>query len=274
MEEQLKIEAIRLKEKGEKELKDREFKRKQQKKLAIKYGTIIVTVLIVIAILAVLGFKFQNEKNMEILKTELYAISKSSDFTIADIQIESKGNRYECMINSSDFNKLAPQKMYLFYSEFQEKIDELKLSAFIREIKCAEDEYSFSYSTVVQNGDIIYDQREEDRKKKEEELKQKYGQGYPQLGMREEALSYTILGEPDKITKCKDFDHLQPRAQSKEYEWGEPLKPGYFSVKIRYKRHLSNRVDDYVEYPSDNGYVFSIYYYDEYGQSHSLDMLD
>ena len=274
LEEQLRIEAIRLKEKEEKELKDRELKRKQQKKLAIKYVTIIVTVLIVVAILAVLGSKFQNGKNMQILKTELYSISKSSDFTIVDIQIESQDKRYECVINSSDFNKLTPQKMYLFYNEFQDKMDELKLPAFIRKIKCMEDEYVFSNSTIIQNGHTIYNQLEEDKKKKEEELKREYGQDYPQLGMREEALPYTKLGEPDRITKCKDFDHLQPRAQSKEYEWGEPLKPGYFSVKIRYKRHLSNRVDDYVEYPSDNGYVFSIYYYDEYGQSHSLDMLD
>lgn len=110
--------------------------------------------------------------------------------------------------------------------------------------------------------------------KREEELRREYGEEYPCLGMREEALPYTILGEPDRITKCRDFDILEPRAQSKEYEWSEPLKPGYYSVTVWYKKHLSNRVDEYVEYLPDNGYVFSIYYYDEYGNSHNIDMLD
>lgn len=87
-------------------------------------------------------------------------------------------------------------------------------------------------------------------------------------------LSYTKLEKPDKITKCPFFDSLEPRAQSKKYEWEKPCTPGYCCIRVKYRKYLSNRVDNYIDYPSNNGYVFSIDYYDSYGNSHSLDMLD
>lgn len=249
-----------------------ESEEKQKKQSISKVLGVVVLILVTITAFVMGVLEFQHQKTLTTLQAELYSISQKYNFTITNIAIEER-TEHEFIISSSNFNNLQPNEMYLFYSEFQEEIDNLNISGYIKKIECGEDMYTFPYPyvTVVLNGDTIYDQAEEDKKKRGEELRKEYGQDYPQIGMREEILPYTILGEPKKITKCKDFDYLLPRAQSKKYEWGESSKPGYFSVTVQYQRHRSNRFDDYVEYPPDNGYVYSIYYYDKNGRSHHID---
>lgn len=272
--QQFKMESLRLKQRKEKELEAREINRKQEKKLFIKIASIMLCFLIIFMGFEIFESKVSIKKNINMLDKEVRTVSQEYDFSITNIQVDMQKNIYECKISSSDFSKLSPETMYLFYEELSNQVKTLNFSSSITKIECAESDYTFSASTVKKNGNVIYDQLKEEKKKKEKEMKEKYSHTYPQLGMREEALYYTILGKPDRITKCKDFDYLVPRAQSKKYEWGQPLKPGYFSVEVWYRKYLSHKCDDYEEYPPNNGYVFSIYYYDKNGKSHSLDMLN
>lgn len=83
--------------------------------------------------------------------------------------------------------------------------------------------------------------------------------GYPfYVGMRESQLEDTVLGKPDSVELCRDFYKLQTRAQSKTYEWESTNDHGWYKVTVRYRKHNSNRFDDYEDLPSDNGYVSSI----------------
>ena len=92
---------------------------------------------------------------------------------------------------------------------------------------------------------------------------------FPYIGMREDELTETILGKPRSIKKCNGFDSLEPRARWKDYEWGNPRKPGWYKVTVRYRYHYSRRFDDYIDYPASNGYVAEISYNDKNGMMHS-----
>ncbi len=102
-------------------------------------------------------------------------------------------------------------------------------------------------------------------KEAEENKKNRYANQYPCVGMREEYLRYTILGEPDSVEKCRDFDKLVPRAQSKEYEWEKTDEHGWWKVTVFYTDNKTGKVTDTVDLPSNNGIVFSITYTDENG---------
>ena len=84
----------------------------------------------------------------------------------------------------------------------------------------------------------------------------------PYLLMREADLEKTKLGKPDAVEKSFGFDEMDLSHRSKEYTWGELENHTFFSVTIRYERHLSHKVDDIETYPENNGYVSEIYYYD------------
>lgn len=273
MEKHSELEVVQKQQQQDKKLEEEAIKKTETKKMFLRSCAIIGIVLILAILLGAIGEYNRDQNYREWLVDQLNISANKFGFTVRDIQIE-KDKFYECDIISDDFESLPPDQMYLFYDEFIQTVEKSSSEADIKEIKSKRFIYTFTGSLVMQNDEVIYDQYEIDQKKREQELREQYGDSYPTLGMREEALPYTILGKPDRITKCRDFDILEPRAQSKEYEWGEPFKSGYYSVTVWYKKHLSNRVDDYVEYPPDNGYVFSIYYYDEYGNSHNIDMLD
>lgn len=83
--------------------------------------------------------------------------------------------------------------------------------------------------------------------------------GYPfYVGMREHQLDDTILGKPDSIELCIGFYELQTRARSKTYEWESNNEHGWYKITVSYRMHNSHRFDDYVDLPSDDGYVSSI----------------
>ena len=273
MNQQLKREAIQQQQEQKRKLIEVEKKKQETRKVLLRCCGVLGIAFLIITIFVLLEGKIHDKQYREWLYVQLNDSAEKFGFTIRDIKIE-KEECYECNIDSYDFDSLKPEQMYLFYDGFIQKVEKSNDEAYIKTVMCNGNIYTFTDSLVMEADEIIYDQDKIDMEKREEELRREYGEEYPCLGMREEALPYTILGEPDRITKCRDFDILEPRAQSKEYEWGEPFKPGYYSVTVWYKKHLSNRVDDYVEYPPDNGYVFSIYYYDEYGNSHNIDMLD
>lgn len=88
---------------------------------------------------------------------------------------------------------------------------------------------------------------------------------YPTVWMREENLSSTKLGTPVSIELCFDFKSLRPERQYKTYKWGEWGKPNSGKATVEYVRHFSNKVDDYVTYTENNGYVSWVQYIDENG---------
>lgn len=112
------------------------------------------------------------------------------------------------------------------------------------------------------DGTTIYTYVSDDEKAARENWKNRL----PCVGMREEYLEYTSLGKADSIEKCRDFDHLVARAQSKTYEWEATEAHGWYEVTVYYRKHRSHRVDDYEDLPSNNGYVESITYIGTNGQ--------
>ena len=99
----------------------------------------------------------------------------------------------------------------------------------------------------------------------DKEKQKRYADDYPFVGMREEYLRCTILGEPDSVEKCRDFDKLQARAKSKEYKWEETDEHRWWKATVFYTDNKTGKVTDTVDLPSDNGIVFSITYTDENG---------
>lgn len=124
-------------------------------------------------------------------------------------------------------------------------------------------EYSYDFE-----GDklVYFNDTETEKKERAPEL--------PYVGMREEHLRYTSLGEPDSIEKCRDFDKLQTRAQYKTYEWEATSEHGWYKITVRYRKHNSHKVDDYVDLPTSNGYVSSITYTDENGRMQTENYVD
>lgn len=91
--------------------------------------------------------------------------------------------------------------------------------------------------------------------------------GYPfYVGMRESQLNTTPLGKPDSIKLCRDFYKLQIRARSKIYEWKSTNEHGWYKVTVKYRKHNSNRADDYTDLPMDDGYVSDITWSSDKGQ--------
>ena len=82
---------------------------------------------------------------------------------------------------------------------------------------------------------------------------------YPYVGMDESDLSYTPLGKPDSIKKCRDYDMLTTRARYKTYEWEQTSPHNWWKVTVRYKE---------IQSPLGGikGYVSDIAYTDEKGQ--------
>ena len=113
-------------------------------------------------------------------------------------------------------------------------------------------------------------EREERRKKAEEEQIARDAVTYPYYGMREESLNRCALGKPT-VELCKDFYKLRISHKSKTYTFGTFRKPNSGRVTVFYRRHLSNRVDDYIDYPITNGYVHSGYYIDADGVRYDFD---
>lgn len=109
----------------------------------------------------------------------------------------------------------------------------------------------------------------------EKQNKTKISENPPYLYMREADIESTALGKPDKVEKSLNFDVMDEGHKSKEYTWGSVDDNTYWSVTVRYERHFSNNVDDVEVYPDDNGYVSSLYYYDqETGYYKSVDEYD
>ncbi|WP_022755974.1 hypothetical protein [Butyrivibrio fibrisolvens] len=132
------------------------------------------------------------------------------------------------------------------------------------EIYSANEEYNYK---GLSKAEIEEDKEEEkqikiaEEKAKEERLIQEYSSyEIPIVGMREEGLDYTQIGIHSSMEKCLDFDILNKVHKHRKYYWRNIGEYVFISVTVRYRKHNSNRVDDYEDYPDDNGYVYSVTY--------------
>lgn len=134
---------------------------------------------------------------------------------------------------------------------------------FIGNLFIGDDNTESSYD-VKENESYEYDEEENNDDESSE-----YNKAEPSIWMRESEI-IKLLGKPDSIEVSKDFDKMTALHRYKNYEWDN----GAYKVEIGYIRHFSNKVDDYIEYPEDNGYVKRIWYYDEDGVIQCMDELD
>lgn len=129
---------------------------------------------------------------------------------------------------------------------------------------CNEDVYvcSTTRRTIEKNGEEVYNDYKSTELYKEELEKERkraeYTNVYPYVGMREEYLPYTILGKPNEIEKCRDFDHFRASRKTKTYTWYETEEHGTWYVTVGYAEYISGY--GYKEYPTNNGIVVYMTY--------------
>lgn len=155
------------------------------------------------------------------------------------------------IIQSSNFDTLSFDDML--------EINE-NLSEYSRRVRyvCNGDVYvcDNKIRSVDKNDIEIYNDYENSEAYREEQEKEQeratYADKYPCVGMREEFLPYTILGKPDKIEKCRNFEHYRSTRKSKTYTWYETEEHGQWKVTVKYAEWTGT---EYETYPTSNGIV-------------------
>lgn len=168
------------------------------------------------------------------------------------------------IIESSNFDTLSFDDML--------KLNE-NLSEYSKRIKyaCNGDVYVCDNKTrSIDKNDIeIYSDYENSQVYQEEQKKEQeratYADKYPYVGMREEFLPYTILGKPDKIEKCRNFEHYRSVRKFKTYTWYETEEHGRWDVTVEYAEWTGSELG-YKTYPTSNGIV-GYMRYNEKGES-------
>ncbi len=61
---------------------------------------------------------------------------------------------------------------------------------------------------------------------------------------------------------------MVPLHRHKTYTWGDVHSANWCRVDVWYQRHRSERFDDVEEFPEDNGFVYSVAYFDRNGKMH------
>ena len=106
--------------------------------------------------------------------------------------------------------------------------------------------------------------------REEEERIGQAGELLPGYGMREDTLKYCALGKPS-IEYCSNFYSLVPGKRYKTYTYGDPGDPLSGKITVRFRLYNSRLPDGYLDYPSDNGYASSGFYFDADGIRYDFD---
>lgn len=184
-----------------------------------------------------------------------------------------------CSITSSNFSDLSFDEML----DINENLINSYFPISIKKYVCNEHIYECdSNSKIIKmDGIEIYNDykhsneykkllEEEKKKAAEEQKKHSYANNYPFIGMREEYLNYTILGNADSIEKCPDFNYLAHDRKYKTYIWKETSEYVCYKVTVEYRKYNGKKYNDYSNLPLDNGYVSSICYTDKKGNFKSI----
>lgn len=239
-----------------------------------KWLWIIVFIFIVVLFL----FKNYDPEPNEIKKLAVSLGLK--DVKVCTSSSSSTSYYRNYIIKCSNFDNLSYDEMINIHDEMMDYSYNVKIQQYIcndNKYECDEylrivrlnskDVYS-DYENSTAYKDLLAEQEAEERKKT------LYANRYPTVGMREEYLRYTILGEPDSIEKCRDFDILKARSKCKTYKWEKTSKHGWYNITVEYRMHKSHQFDDYEDLPIFNGYVSNITYTDESGTIQSKSYVD
>lgn len=223
-------------------------------------GTTIISALFGICILIFL-FSFQKT---DPTARKLQMLATQNGLKNVKVVSETDDIWSTYIINSKNFENLSFDEMLELDGELSACGDDLKY-------KCNGNVYICNYEEriVEKNGNEVYNDYENSsvyrEKKEKEEERASYIDKFPYIGMREEFLPYTILGKPNKIEKCKNFDSLRSNRKYKTYIWYETEEHGRWDVTVGYAELISHDVG-YKEYPTSNG-VVAYMSYNEKGKS-------
>ncbi len=229
----------------------------KNKKIAIKLIGIGAIVVLLIGI-------FSQIVDHTKWKLWLAAIANGLDGVRVISQESDVWNTYT--IQSNNFEDLAFEDML----RIKENLDTCAAFNLRLEFSCNGNIYTCDTSSKIikKNGSEIYNDYENSEKYKDEMGQQKerqsYTNEYPYIGMREEFLSYTKLGRPNKIEESKDFEHLRSNRRYRTYIWYETKEHGKWEVTVGYAEYIAGY--GYKNYPIHNGIVEYITY-NEKGKS-------
>lgn len=251
-----------------------------RRKPLIVLTTAVVGVLVVMLIMYVSSVNadkttansIKNSREAAVLICENYGM-KSPQLEITNKKID-KTLWIEIVLEDPRFEEIENEKKFDFATEFfnlkitdhaiiDSKIEISKKPDTKRDI------YSLDFENkniLLLNGTSIYEHLTEEEKL----YRQKISTELPQLHMSEKDLFYTKLGKPDKIEKSLDFDVKVPRARHKTYYW---VKEN-FQVDVWYSESTDGTVYGRVDYPENDGFVFSYCYTDANGYIHVVDIND
>lgn len=237
------------------------------KRKYIWLGTTILLVLIIIIFTTYSKEKKRKEAFNNCIDTaKQICLDNNVDINDISINYSQQYKEYDVYTIYVDGNisNASMRDLYNLVIEIDDLMIDYDDTLLLSYIKINDKQYELDLlnkNVLICNDKEVYTYVSEEEKEKQK----RYADVYPFVGMREEYLRYTILGEPDSVEKCNDFDKLVPRAQSKEYEWEATDNHGWWKVTVFYTDNKTGKVTDTVNLPSDNGIVISITYTDENG---------
>ena len=231
----------------------------------IKYISIVVIVLTVLRLCV-----YSAISHTEIRKE----MERKLQVALSYVDEEKYQEAKDILSEIEPYKDSAQLSLYCEYADLYKECDEYIGGE--EKLESISIQYATEYQPEIDRLiDKVVRLKVEKEAEEEREIIAAYREKLPELGMSEQYIDCTKLGEPDRIEKCLNFEHLVPRARSKEYYWGNiNNKESYFHVTVWYRRHWSNRVDDYTDYYDGNGYVYSISYYGADGRFHTESLSD
>ena len=189
---------------------------------------IVLTVLILCVYSAISHAEIQKEMERK-LQVALSYIDEEKYQEAKDLLSEIEPYKYSAQLS-----------LYCEYVDLYKECDEYIGGE--EELESISIQYATEYQPEIDRLiDKVVTLKEEKEAEEEREIIAAYREKLPELGMSEQYIDCTKLGEPDRTEKCLNFDHLVPRARRKEYYWGNiNNKESYFHVTVLYRRHWSN----------------------------------
>lgn len=237
----------------------------------------IALVIISIFVINIWQKNARKEQAFEACKDK--AVSICSEYGITDIAVNitssQKYDEYDVYLMrvNGTFSDVSMANIYQLVKSVNSLVIDYDDTLLLTEIVLNDKIYELDVlneDELTCNDTTVYTYVSDSDKQAMENLKDKL----PYVGMREEFLEYTSLGKADSVEKCRDFYSLQTRARHTTYEWEATNEHGWYKITVQYRMHKSHQHDDYVDLPSDNGYVSRITYTDENGRMHTEDYID
>lgn len=235
--------------------------------------------LMVISIFIINIWQKNTRKEQAFEECKSKAVSLCSEYGISNVAVNiSYSQKYEeydiylLRVNGT-FSDVSMANIYQLVKSVNSLMIDYHDTLLLTEVVLNDKIYELDIlnkNELICNDNTVYTYVSGSDKQAMENLKDKL----PYVGMREEFLEYTSLEKADSVEKCRDFYSLQTRARYTTYEWNATDEHGWNKITVRYRMHKSHQHDDYVDLPSDNGYVSSMTYTDENGRMQTENYVD